>query len=518
MITTQDRPGLASKPQNAAPGKADGPIAGSDAVFAVGLCLIAAPCLIFLISFMRPGIGWPLAAALALLLLRLVAGERWRFPLRLVIPAAVLALATVLLVGIPQGHSCGDWTKHWALLNEIAGHPWPVSLILHGQQVYLRFYLACYLCPAQMHKAFPLLPLVAAVTAWFFAGYMVVFWSIGAAFRRRPWWAAGLGMFLAAMLAGGDAYVRQFAGVMSHHPLHGWLGYHYPIWPGLWGWPYQFDPMIANLAWVPHQSLGAFIAAAIILFDRGRFGLARAIAAFGLLSLWTPYGMMGLLPVIAFRCWRERRALAGLYPIAAAALGGVFALLIASYLSTGLTQSVVHFDLRSISLTEIGFVPVFLVVELAAFLLILRRRMFLEPYCAVAVAVLAVVPFLHGNTFDFVARASMGPLFILAVYSADSLLDFGLVRRKLASVALALAICLPTSVSEIFYQAEKGAVYHTADGSKLPEAKVYGEFSDGHTITAAQLFDSCGWEFEWQYFTPVKPRIIAAGAKGAAAP
>jgi hypothetical protein len=497
------------EPRNATQEKPDKLESRSDAVFAFGLCHIAAPCLIFLVSFVRPVIGWPLAAGLALLLYKLIAADKWTVLPRVMLPAATLSLAVVLLVGIPTGHSCLDWIKHWALINEIANRSWPVSLVLHGEKTYLRYYLASYLFPALAHKAMPFMPVVVAATAWFYAGYFLVFWSIGALLQRRSAWTATLGMVLAAMLSGGDALIRQLVGVMTQNPLHGWLGYHYHSWPELWGWPLQFDSGIANLAWVPHQSIPVFLVTAMFLFDRSKLSLARAIVAFGLLALWSPYGMIGLLSLLALRCRQERRKLATGYATGAIVLGVTFALLVASYLSTDLPKSGINLNLKSTTLAEVGFIGVFLIVGLCAFLLILQRRAFSDSFCFVALATLVVIPFLHGDTVDFVARSSMGPLFVLALCSAETLLDFKLIRQRVVTAALALAICVPASLSEIVYHVEKGSVYHTAEGSKLPEANIYGRFSTGYTLTANGFFDTCGWEFERQYFSFVDPRVLS---------
>lgn len=474
----------------------------NNAVFALGLCYIAAPCLIFLASFLRPWIGWPLAVALAWFLSSLVIRVRWKWSPKLLVPTVVLSAALVLLVGIPTGHSVYDWIKHWALINEIANHPWPVSLALRGEHVYLRFYLAAYVCPGLAHKAIPFIPVSVFVVLWFFLGYLLVFRISAIAYERRSLWTATVAMVVPIVLSGADAYVRHAPG----NPLgqmHGWFGFHY----GNWGTPVEFASGLASLCFVPHQSIPVFLVATMILLDRSETSLARTILAYGLLALWSPYGMIGLLPVMLLRCggaWNQARS--GRVAIAIV-LGLVFVLLIGSYLSTDLPKGGPQLDAFHDSRQMLA-IFIFLVMELPAYCLLLGRKLGADAYCVTAFGTLVLIPFFHGQTVDFAARAAIGPLFILGLRGTEYLLNFKATRRRLLPVTLAFAICLPAALSEIAFQYEKGAAYRTPDGRKLRESTGFSIASRSPNISAEDFLDICGWSFESQYFTHTKPWIL----------
>ena len=198
----------------------------NDAIFAVGLCYIAGPCLLFLISFVHPLVGWPLAAAIGWLLYKLLVGTKWRWTPAAYLPAAFVSTALVMIVGIPTGHSAYDWIKHWALINEIADHPWPVIVNLQGENTYLRYYLAGYLVPALIHKTIPAIPIVVPVTLWFFLGYMLVFRITAVMFGRRSPIVVAIGMVLTTMLGGADAFARHaiVACLSQSRFQYGWAG------------------------------------------------------------------------------------------------------------------------------------------------------------------------------------------------------------------------------------------------------------------------------------------------------
>lgn len=479
----------------------------NEVVFALALFYIALPCLIFLVFYVHPLLSLPLIMALGSLLYKLLFGENWIWSPGLYVPASVLSLSLLFIVGIPTGHSVYDWIKHWALINEIANRPWPVTVTLHGQNEYLRYYLAAYLVPAAVHKTVPKIPVVVPVTVWFFIGYLLIFRLIGVAYQKRTIFVATIGMVLTLMLAGGDAYARHVIGVLIGAPLPGWMGFHYHAWPTMVKAKLQFASVLTNLAWVPNQSIAVFIVSAMLLMDRSQGSLARTIMAYGLMSLWSPYGMIGLLPLILLRVALDWRSLPNTHTIAVLIAAISFALLVATYLSTELPQGGFCATCIFRHPNEIWFIALFLLIELSTFALLLRRRIFSDRYCFVALITLALIPLFHGETIDFVARSSMGPLFVLALRSAERILDTRLTRTHPVPVALALALSLPTSLSEIVFHIEKGAAYRTTQASKLPEA-FWSSLSSRPDITVTEFFNICGWKYESQYFSAKKPRSL----------
>jgi hypothetical protein len=68
----------------------------------------------------------------------------------------------------------------------------------------------------------------------------------------------------------------------------------------------------------------------------------------------------------------------------------------------------------------------FWIVELIVFALILRARMLTDVMCLISTLTLLLVPYFKGDTANFVMRASMGPLFVLALRSVEMLAAWGL--------------------------------------------------------------------------------------------
>jgi hypothetical protein len=493
-----------------------GPAAGAvrneegGGLFTLGLWYLALPCVLFLTFFVQPWLGIPIAFGIILVSWRL--SEPWS-P-RLSPPtllAAGLAFALALLIGILTGHSAWDWIKHWALINELANHEWPVTLSLQGETRYLRFYIAAYLVPALVTKLSPGWPVTVATTAWFALGFGLVFRMACAAHSKRPWPVVAAAMVIPLLLAGADSLASHGLRALAGQPATEWLGLHYENWfPGK---PLQFASALTNLAWAPHQSIAVFIAAAMIVFDRGRFSIARAILAFGLLALWSPFGMIGLLPII---CLRTLPGLPNAFNWATGAailIGGSFAVVVAAYLSTDLPPGGLCLTCGAERLAELDDLLIFLIVELAASVLLLRGRILTDPLCATAFLSLLGLLFLRGDTIDFVARGSMGPLFILALRSTDRLLAAQNSPTGWLAAALALLLCLPTTASEIVYHASNGAAHREADARLPTDRRWLSVFSQHAGIDAKEFLDVCGWKYEGQYFSASRPWVLRAASK-----
>ena len=271
---------------------------------------------------------------------------------------------------------------------------------------------------------------------------------------------------------------------------------------------FQFVSELTSLAWVPNQSIPVLLMAAMILMDRGDKSLARVILGYGLLSLWCPFGMIGLLPLVLLRVAQDRRRLIKFPTLTASFIGVTFALSMISYLTTELPKGGLCLTCVAARSNEILRVAVFLVIDLFPFALLLRRKLLTDQYCATALTTLIVIPFFHGDAIDFVARGSIGPLFILALRSTEQLLNFQAVRRHLIPVTLALAACLPTTLSELTFHLQKGAVYRTLDPKEFPEAAFLAMFSTSTNINAREFLDACGWNYESQYFSHSKPKLL----------
>jgi hypothetical protein len=475
-----------------------------DRFFALGLVYLALPCILFLAFFVRVWLGLPFALALSIL--------TWRFASRIRLEtstafwlAAGFAAALAVVVGIPTGQSAWDWIKHWALLNELASNNWPVEIDLQGEERHLRFYLAAYLVPALASKMLHV-PVLVPATCWFVLGYYMVVRTAGFAHEQRSFPIVAGAMLLVILLAGGDAVASHAINAILGRDASPWLGLHYEHWYG--GQPFQFASALTHLAWVPHQSIPVYIVAGMIVLDRGTYSLARTGLAYCLLALWSPFGMIGLLPLMLLRTLPYGR-LAFTWPVGGAILVGCgFAALTTAYLATDLPAGNLCLTCLPARLAESDHLLVFLVVELVPFALLLRSRIVRDPVCATAFATLLVIPLFRGETIDFMARGSMGPLFVLALCAAGHILDVEFQWRKSILGALALLLCLPTTMSELFYHAEKGAAHREADAMLPPDRRWLSVFSTSSGITVAEFLRSGGWRYEAQYFSAKRPTIL----------
>lgn len=479
-----------------------------DAAFTLALMYVALPCLIFLLGFVRPVLGLPLAALLAGAIWQAAQPLGWRINWRDYLAPLLAAAALVAIVGIFTGHAAYDWIKHWALINEIADKPWPVQVELQGEPKYLRFYLAAYLVPALLHKLTGL-PTAVVTAAWYLLGFTLLFRLLASNWLRRPAWVAFAAIVLVLMIGGADALAEHSLRALDGRPLPVWFGVHYEGWvKRSFMVSLQFASILTNMAWVPHQSIPVLMAAAMILNDRGARAVERLVLVYGLMALWSPYGMIGLLPLVLYRVlphWRHALTPPALSAIVA---GGAFALLSISYLATEMPQAGMCVSCFGENVTQYTIYLPFFLVELLPFVLILRRRIWQDPYCALAGATLLLIPMLHGDTLDFIARGSMGSLLVLALRSAQALLDAPLTRKQLALAALAFALCLPTTASEVIYHASNGAGQKIVDASKSKRLSWASQFSRSGDIHAPEFFDECGWDYESQYFIVTKPWIL----------
>ncbi|MES2355166.1 MAG: hypothetical protein V4568_12350 [Pseudomonadota bacterium] len=486
--------------------------------FQLSLFYLAIPAFLFLFTFSKETFGYPIAAMIAVSLWFSVRVERHTDDLRLYLLALVPALGTAWLAGFPSGPFAWDWIKHWALINALADNDWPVVIPLDGAMAHLRFYIGAYLVPAALHKAVPALPVSVTTGIWFVIGYALVFRIVSVPLARRGRAACFSGMLALLLFAGADFFAENGYRLVEGWPIKDWFGIHYEMWfANATHAQMQYSSMLVGLLWVPHQSIATFIVAAMIVLNRNPRSIEQSLIAFGLLALWSPYGMIGLLPLMLVRfvredtCWFQPRV------IFAGVSAGAFALLVAFYLSTdipkgGMCVAVTcifehvadFFDLMSFWFVDLSL---FWIVELAVFGLILRTKMLADVMCLVSTLTLLLIPFFAGETADLVMRASMGPVFVLVVRSVETLATWRLQNKRIKTLwFLALVLSVPTAASEVIYQLENGQAHaRTRQGDPLNQ-RWYRVFADSPQINAQQFFDICDWKYFSQYFirrTPV---------------
>jgi hypothetical protein len=236
-------------------------------------------------------------------------------------------------------------------------------------------------------------------------------------------------------------------------------------------------------------------------------GVRAALLAYGVLALWSPFGMIGLLPLVVFVLWSRRHTVlvgASLYQALAAL---AFALVVATYLAheppaIGMGGASIAGNLAGFA----GYLP-FLVVELAPFALLLRRTLWQEPALLVCLVTLTALPVFEGSVGDFVMRASMGPLAILSVRAATQLL-VDLHSRRIRYAALALFLSVPTVASEVAYHLNGGATQRKVATDDTAYERWLTVFAEGERIGLTHFFDTCGWRYVAQYFSATPAWVL----------
>jgi hypothetical protein len=471
------------------------------------LAYLSAPAFIFLVLFVKPLLALPLSALLLVAFVKVT----WRlesapYPW---FAAAVGAIIVAIIAGFPFGPFPWDWFKHWALLSALSGPPWSLRIDVGGSPMYLRFYLAAYIVPALAHDLLPVFPLWMTTGAWFALGFGLV---LHCAARWVPdprlAWKSAL---LILSLGGADYYAGNVLRAVKGFPLHLNVDLHPELWASAYmGVPLEFSSFLTALVWVPHQSIATFLVASMLANTNDHRGLPGAMLAYGMLSVWSPFGMIGLLPLMAARMFQNRRCLVNADVIITSIAAAAFSLSMVGYLSTDLQSKSLCFHCVPIRLLlEPREILSFLAVELIPFVLLLGRRVRADIVCRISLVTLLFIPFAYGDGPDFVMRASMGPLFVLGLHCVHTFLNDEAESRRRAIRWMALALCVPAAVSEAVYLREAGQAHRTVVQASDPlGVRWVRTFAARTDYTIQEFFDTCGWQYLNQYFSEHKPSII----------
>lgn len=427
---------------------------------------------------------------------------------------ALLALVVLGVMGFPQGPWAWDWFKHWALMGALADHAWPVRLELRGEEWGLRFYLAAYLVPGLLVKAWPALGLRWAAALWFGLGIGVLLAQVAAwaaaqapsARRAGTARAVWLAPALFLLLAGADGCIEYGLRLLGFAALPG-PGLHTEWWMLDWfGILWQFTGPLAALTWVPHQAIATFLVAFALARrpEQAPWGAALGLAV---LALWSPFGLVGLLPVLAWRLawsWREwwgRRelrwlALAGLLLLSPLVFAAV------RFLSSELPATGLVLPTWAAWRSRLAPGVLFVALELLPCALILGRRLWADGLLRLCMLELLVIALLGGGEPpDFVMRASAGPLAIIMVHASVGFSVRWAQGKRAAGLALVgLAISLPTSLNEALYHLNGGAAHRALPIDDVMRNPSRVAFSERSEVSVPEFFDACGWRYLPQYF------------------
>lgn len=413
--------------------------------FATVLVLAAAPNLIFLATHLAS--PWLAAGAVALLsgALAVVLRDLARIPELLDRPLLGMALAAGFALCLLGGQSHlffanDDWLIRDAVLHDLATGPWPVGYLYAGDATMLRAPLGLYLLPAAIGRVAGLHAAHGALLIQNGLLFGCLFYGFA---RLAPSRRRGLGL-LAVFVAfsGWDVVGSMLAG----DPLN--PGRHLEHWAR----SLQFSSHVTQLFWVPnHAASGWIFVGAYGLWRSGALRATSLAVIFGLCVLWSPLSMIGAVPFLAVTlaadAGRGRLTPEGLAAIGLAGLGLVP---VALYLGAdagrvphGLQDLTGPFLHRYALLVLLEVVPPVLLLVLAPG----RGTPWDRAEIGLVVGLLLLVPLYRLGAVDFVMRASIPALAVLALRVGTAVA--GLRTRRLALAVAVLGIGAITPLYEV---------------------------------------------------------------------
>lgn len=468
------------------------------------------PAVIFLLGFITPIAGITIVCLLTTAWAsvafmpsqRSYVSKSWLAPI-------TFAVLMLLFIGFPSGPYVYDWIKHWAIINELAANPWPVNIDLFGNTEYLRYYIAAYLPSAFIHKILPTIDISALFAAWLFIGFLLMFQSVATLVSGKAKVWLILGMFLS--LGGADMFAEHAIRALNQLPATSWFNQHYDVWQSnSYSIPkVEFSSIMTLLLWVPNQSLATFIVVGLLILQRSTHTLDCAVLSYGLLALWSPYGMIGLLPIMLAVAWQYRQKFTTIKTLLCSSAGATFAIVVGVYLSADLAGAGPCLDCLPKRLVLIPNYITFWEVELICFALILRNRLFQDTYCLISLITLIIISLLQGDKPDFAMRASMGPLFVLSLRSVETIMEWHGSKTRKYLYILAICICLPSAVSEVRYRQDGGSAYAALTyPDPLSASWLRSMFASRDNYTAEEFLTLCSPMYLQQYFTSKKPYLL----------
>ena len=291
------------------PDQATTPV-GRDYFTAIAVTYLAVPSFIFLLTWIRPGIGIPMTlvvAATYILFLRhcespiprpkLGAGT-WVFLL-------ATAFAWTLFAGIGGFVLQGDdYEKHNLAYHDLLSQTWPVRYVSETQTNYLCYGLGYYLAPTLVARTLGENWLPAACFLWGFIGVALVFYWL-ATFSNAP----RKTLVIVLAFAGTEALWHLFLHAL-HTPSFSARGESINLSLDHLGIRSAFSDNFSALQYRPQHVLPAWLGVALF-YDMFRVRRDPRAAGFvgALLCLWSPLTCLGLLLIplatLTEWCWRQ---------------------------------------------------------------------------------------------------------------------------------------------------------------------------------------------------------------------
>lgn len=383
-------------------------------------------------------LGAAATAALAIPLYRACAAMPV-VPWRRIALVFLFAVALYLLGGEGRyAYANIDWQVRDAVLRDMALHPWPFAYVPPGgnEPNMLRAPIGMFLLPALAYKSWGpvaadhalLLQNAALLTALLSAGSLL--------FDTRRARIVALVVF--TLFSGQDALGQLLVTREWVSHLESWI-------PWL-----QFSSHITQAFWVPQHAFAGWLAALLfLLWRRDLVRIDAMLMVLPLTALWSPLALLGALPFVGWAAFVAlQRGGIGWRTIALPLAVTLFALPGLLYLAAG--GDGVGARLQA---SSFDFWALFMLLELGIWVIPLMLWAAPSRYgrapLRIAALFLLAVPFVQiGWSIDFMMRASIPGLAIIAVLVAEALTNATRSRIKVA-LALILATGSVTGANEV---------------------------------------------------------------------
>jgi putative flippase GtrA len=361
-------------------------------------------------------------------------------PWRLWAACALVALGLCLLGG--EGrifYANTDWQIRDAVLADLSRRPWPVTYLEpSGVRAVLRAPLGMFVMPALVGKLFgwraaqPALlvqntALLTAILMTFIAG-------------ARRWSERAVIVLVLFSFSGLDLIGEILIGHFAEPP--GWVLQAPSLEP--WSAGLQYSALVTDLFWAPNHALPALaMAASYMAWRRNQASSLVLAAVIGLGLLWSPLAVMGATPFLIVAGLTDLKVgrIGWLAPGALAPL--VVALLpVAVYLT--LAGSVVEHGLN-IDRRAFRWYGPFILLEVLPLIYLASRGLQPEKredrldICLCALLLVAIPLYYIGGSNDFMMRASIFPIGVLAMMTARGVIA-DLARKKMGRLMLPLTL------------------------------------------------------------------------------
>ena len=426
----------------------------------VAILYLVLPVGIFLLGWFEWWVSVPLLACIGYALRPLAAAasrDESRFPLngtQLVVALTVGCAWSVLGGTEHLFFANADWHTRDAVLHDLVVSPWPVSYgLLDGNESLLRAPLAYYMPAALIGKMAGLAAAHFSMLLWTATGSTLFLLQVVSLAPPRV--ATTLMVCAVIVLFSGFDIIGSLLNEGPRFRSDWNITQHLEWWAG----SYQYSSMTTQLFWVPNHALGGWVMIGLLYRSSGTAALDEVLPMLmAVVTLWSPLTAIGLVPFVGWQLASgmiRRRSLDLLRPqivVPTLAVG----LALAAYLvldmnripkgmalQNGGAAGVLHAASRHAQffLLEAGLVGLAIAV--------IRRSSEL----LLALSVLALLPLAYfGSANDFVMRASIPSLTILAISSSMALLHRSNGARYVGKKILLgclLAIGAVTPIEEI---------------------------------------------------------------------